>query len=140
MKISPLEFPAVLNNSKICHFENLKRLKFENEKDKLLKINTSDQQYSSQVNGQEMEVNDSFRCLGDIFSSKDDSLAMIEERVNRSVGLTVKLVRRYKFGNCQINNMLLLYQAIFLLEGGQLPMETKYTCMRPGIQVYPPPG
>ena len=38
------------------------------------------------MNGQEMEVKDSFRYLGDIFSSKGDNMAMIEERIKRSVG------------------------------------------------------
>ena len=88
MKIFPLEFvddvadisdgivPAVSSNSRICYFQDLKCLKFAHEKSKLLKINTLDQQQSLQVNGQEMDAKDSFRYLGDIFSSKDDNKAM----------------------------------------------------------------
>ena len=95
MKISPPEFvddiadisggiaPAVSSNGRICYPQDLKRLKFAHEKCKLLKINTSDQQQNLQVNGQEMEVKDSFRYLGDIFSSKGDSMALIEERIKR---------------------------------------------------------
>ena len=82
VKISLLEFvddiadvnddiaPAVSSNCRICHSQDLKRLKFAHEKCNLLKINTSDQQQSLQVNCQEMEVKDSLRYLGDIFSSK----------------------------------------------------------------------
>ena len=66
--------PTVSSNSRICHSQDLKRLKFAHEKCKLLKINTSDQQQSLQVNGQEMEVKDSFRYLGDIFSFKGDNI------------------------------------------------------------------
>ena len=82
VKISPIEFvddiadisdaiaPAVSGNSRICHSQDLKRLKFAHEICKLLTINTSDQQQSLQVSGQKMVVKDSFRYLGDIFSSK----------------------------------------------------------------------
>ena len=87
------------------------------KKCKLLKINTSDQQQSLQVNGQEMEVKDFFRYLGDIFSSKGDNMAMIEERIKRSVGSTIELIslcKEVQFGDSQINNMLLLYQSLFL--------------------------
>ena len=80
-------------------------------------INTSDQQQSLQVNSQEMEVKDSFRYLGDIFSSKDDNMAMIEDGIKRSVGSTTELIslcKEVQFGDNQINNMLLLYQSIFL--------------------------
>ena len=129
MKISQLEFvddiadindgiaPAVSSNSRICHFQDLKRLKFAHEECKFLKINTSDQQQSLQVNGQEMEVKDSFRYLGDIFSSKGDNMAMIQERIKRSVGSTIELIslcKEVQFGDSQFNNMLLLYQSIFL--------------------------
>ena len=44
-------------------------------------MNTSDQQQSLQVNGQEIEVKDSLRYLGVIFSSKGDNMAMTEERI-----------------------------------------------------------
>ena len=95
----------------------LKRLKFSHEKCKLLKINSSDQQYSLQVNGQEMEVKDPFRYLGYILSSKSNNMAMTGERIKRSVGSTIKLIslcKEVQFGDSQINNMLLLYQLIFL--------------------------
>ena len=42
---------------------------------------------------------------------------MIEERVKRSVGSTIELIslcKEVQFGDSQINNMLLLYQTIFL--------------------------
>ena len=63
VKISPLEFvddiadindgiaPTVSNNRRICHSQEIKRLKFAHEKCKSLKTNTLDQQQSSQVNG-----------------------------------------------------------------------------------------
>ena len=38
------------------------------------------------MNGQEIEVKDSFRYLGNIFSSTGDNMTMIEERIERSVG------------------------------------------------------
>ena len=101
--------PAVSSNSKIFHFQDLKRSKFANEKCKLLKINTSDQQQSLQMNGQKMEVKDSFRYLGDIFSSKGDNLAVIEERIKRSVGSTTELIslcKEVQFGDCQINKLI----------------------------------
>ena len=63
-----------------------------------------------------MEVKDSFRYLGDIFSSKGDNMAMIEKRMKRSVGSTIELIslcKEVQFGDSQINNMLLLYQSIF---------------------------
>ena len=62
-----------------------------------------------------MEVKDSFRYLGDIFSSKGDNMAMIEERIKRSVVSTTELIslcKEVQFGDSQIN-MLLLYQSIF---------------------------
>ena len=55
--------------------------------------------------------------LGDIFSSKGDSLAMIEERVKGSVGSAIELIslgKEVQFGDSQINNMLLLYQSTLL--------------------------
>ena len=129
VRISPAEFvddvagindgitPAVSSNSRICYSQDLKRLKFSHEKCKLLKINTSDQQQSLQVNGKEMEVKDSFRYLGDTFSSKADNMAMTEERIKRSVGLTIEFIflcKEVQFGDSQINNMILLYHSIFL--------------------------
>ena len=70
------------------------------------------------MNCQEMEVKDSFRYLGDIFSSIGDNMAMTEERIKRSVGSTIELIVFFglevQFGDSQINNMLLLYQSIFL--------------------------
>ena len=92
-------------------------MKFAREKCQLLKINTLDQQQSLQVNGQEMEVKNSFRYLGYIFSSKGDNMAMTEERIKMSVGSTTELIslcKEVQFGDSQINNMLLLYQSIFL--------------------------
>ena len=103
VKISPLQFvddiadiscgiaPAVSSNSKICHSQDLKCLKFAHEKCKLMTINTSDQQQSLQVNGQDMEAKDSFRYLADIFSSKGDNMAMIEEKIKRFVGSTIEI-------------------------------------------------
>ena len=38
------------------------------------------------MNGQEMEVKDSFRYLGDIFSFKGDNMAMTEERIKKVSG------------------------------------------------------
>ena len=67
VKMSPPEFvddiadindgiaPAVLSNSRICHSQDLKCLKLTHERCKLLKINTSDQQQSLQVNGQKIK-------------------------------------------------------------------------------------
>ena len=66
------------------------------------------------MNGQEMEVKDSFRYLGYIFSSKGDN---VSERIKRSVGSTIELIslcKEVQVGDSQINNMLLLYQSIFL--------------------------
>ena len=64
-----------------------------------------------------MEIKDSFRYLGDIFSSKGDNTSMIEERIKRSVGSIIELFslrKEVQFGDSQINKMLLLYQSIFL--------------------------
>ena len=64
-----------------------------------------------------MEVKDSFRYLGDIFSSKDDNLAMTEERITILVGATnesISLCKKVQFGYSLINNILLLYQSICL--------------------------
>ena len=108
--------PAVSSNSRICHSQDLKRLKFVHEKCKLLKINTTDQLQSLQVNSQivkKMEVKDSFRYRGDIFSSKRDNMAMTEERIKRSVGSAIVLIslcKEVQFGDSQINNKLFLYQ------------------------------
>ena len=81
-----------------------------------MKTNTSDQQQSLQVNGQEMEVKNPFRYLGEIVSSKGDNLAMTDERIKRSVSSTIELISLHKevqFDDSQINNMPLLYQSIF---------------------------
>ena len=44
-------------------------------------------------------------------------MAMIEERIKRSVGSTIELIslcKEVQFGDSQINNVLSLYQSIFL--------------------------
>ena len=44
------------------------------------------------MNGQEMEVKDSFNYLEDTLNSKGDNLAMIDERIKSSAGSTAELI------------------------------------------------
>ena len=57
------------------------------------------------------------RYLGDHFNSKDDYVDLCKERVERAKGSTFELIalcREVKFGTLQIENMLILYQSVFL--------------------------
>ena len=121
VKISMLEFvddiadisdgiaSAVSSSSRICYSQDLRRLKFAHEKCKLLKIGTSDQQQSLQVNGQETVSKDSFRYLRAIFSSKGDNMAMIGERIKRSVGSTIDLISLCKEVQVSDSQIIICY-------------------------------
>ena len=58
-----------------------------------------------------------FACYLDYFNTSGDNTAFCKERCLRAKGSTVELIalcKKIKFGKRQIENMLVLYKAVFL--------------------------
>ena len=91
---------------------------FAADKCKLLK--TGSTQYigdSLYLNQQKIDIVDSFKYLGDEFTSKGDYSVLCDNRAKRAVGTTTKLIslcKEVKFGTKQLSNMILLYFSVFL--------------------------
>ena len=87
------------------------------EKCELLKANSRCRNGSLTVNGENIKSLDAARCVGDQSSSKGNYVDLCKERVGRAKGSTFDLIvlcRKVKFGTEQIENMLILYQSVFL--------------------------
>ena len=69
------------------------------------------------VNGENIKTVETARYLGDKFSSKGNYTDLCKDRVGRAKSSTFELIalcREVKFGTRQIENMLILYQSVFL--------------------------
>ena len=69
------------------------------------------------VNGENIKPVEIARYLGDKFSSKGNYTDLCKDRADRAKGSTFELIapcREVKFGTRQIENMLILYQSVFL--------------------------
>ena len=70
------------------------------------------------VNCENIKTVETSRYLGDKFSAKRNYTDLCEDRVDRAKGSTFELIslcREVKFGTHQIENMLTLYQSVFIL-------------------------
>ena len=87
------------------------------EKCELLKVNSRCRYGSIAVNGENIKSVGVAKYLGNQFKSKGDYVDLCKERVGRAKGSTYELIafcREVKFGTRQIENMLILYQSVFL--------------------------
>ena len=111
-------FQARKSNSIIVSVQEQKKLTFAADKCKLLKIGCA--QYmgdSLYLNQHKMDIVESFKYLGDEFTSKGDYSVLCNNRAERAVGTTTELIslcKEVKFGKKQLSNMILLYFSVFL--------------------------
>ena len=80
-------------------------------------MNSKYKQENNMVNGENIKTVETARYLGDKFNSKGNYTDLWKDRVDRAQGSTFELIalcREVKFGTCQIENMLILYQSVFL--------------------------
>ena len=106
---------SALTSNRIIEHE--KRISFSFEKCELLKMNSRDKQGNIMVNGEIIKPVEAARYLGDKFSSKGNYTDLCKDRMDRAKGSTFELIalcREVKFGTRQIENMLTLYQSVFL--------------------------
>ena len=130
-EIKSLEFVddiAALNDDMIsaqvsCKvMENLqdqKRLTFSSEKCELLRINPKPSSVGASltVNNAQVKMVEFARYLGDYFNTSGDNTTLCKERCLKAKCSTVELIalcKEIKFGKRQIENMLVLYKAVFL--------------------------
>ena len=69
------------------------------------------------VNGENIKTVETARYLGDKFNSKGNYPDLCKDRVDRAKSSTFELIalcREVKFRTRQIENMLILYQSVFL--------------------------
>ena len=111
-------FQARKSNSIIVSVQEQKKLAFAAEKCKLLKIGctqyTGDSLY---LNQQKNDIVDSFKYLGDEFTSKEDCYILCDSGAKRAFGTTaglISLCKEVKFGKKQSSDMIILYFSVFL--------------------------
>ena len=111
-------FQARKSNSIIISVQQQQKLTFAVDKCKLLKIGST--QYTADslyLNQQKMDIVDSFKYLGDEFTSKGGYSVLCDNRAKRAVRTTtefISLCKEVKFGKKQLSNMILLYFSVFL--------------------------
>ena len=108
---------ALASNRIIEEIQHEKRISFSFEKCVLLKMNSKYKQGNIMVNGENIKTVETARYLDDKFNSKGNNTKLCKDRVDRAKGSTFELIavcREVKFGTCQIENMLILYQSVFL--------------------------
>ena len=103
----------------IENMQDKKRLTFSAEKCELLRINPKPSSVGASLNVNNVQVKMvEFACyLGDYFNTSGDKTTLCKERCLRAKGSKVKLIalcKEIKFGKRQIENMLVLYKAVFL--------------------------
>ena len=106
---------AVLSNDIIYDIQRMKCLEFSTEKCRLLKINCKANDDTISISGKKVEIENSFRYLGDIFNSQGNNSDLCKNRLGRAVGTSIEIIslcKEVNFGKNQINNMLLLYVCI----------------------------
>ena len=109
------EVSAKFSNRIVEQYE--KRLTVSSEKCEILKVNRRCRHDSITVNGENIKPVGVARYLGDQFNSKGNYVDLCKERVGRVKGSSIEwiaLCREVKFGTQQIENILILYQAVFL--------------------------
>ena len=80
-------------------------------------MNSKYKQGNIMVNGENIKTVDTAKYLGDKFNSKGNYTDLCKDRVDRAKGSTFELIalcKQGKFGTRQIENMLILYQSVFL--------------------------
>ena len=95
----------------------MKRLKFSTEKCRLLKINSKANDDTVSISGENVEIKNSFRYLGDIFNSQGNNSDLCKDRLRRAVGTSIEIIslcKEVNFGTHQTSNMLLLHESVFL--------------------------
>ena len=109
---------ALAINIIIEQIQHDKRIRFSFEKCELLKMNSKYKQGNIMVNGESIKTVDTAKYLGYKFSSKGNYTDLCKDAVDRAKGSTFELIeslsREVKFGTRQIENMLILYQSVFL--------------------------
>ena len=86
-------FQARKSNSIIVSVQEQKKLTFAAEKCELFKIGST--QYTGDsvyLNQQKMDIVESFKYLGDEFTSKGDYSVLCDNRAKRAVGTTTELI------------------------------------------------
>ena len=101
------------------NMQDKKRLTFSAEKCELLRINPKPYSAGASltVNNAQVKMVESARYLGDYFNTSGDNTTLCKERCLRAKGSTVELIalcKEIKSGKRQIENMLVLYKAVFL--------------------------
>ena len=72
---------------------------------------------STTVYGGPMEVEETFKYLGDTFNSKGNNVALFKHRVDKSVGSIIEIIllsKETNFGKHQIFSMMVIYQSVFI--------------------------
>ena len=103
---------ALTSNKIIEQIQHEKRISFSFERCESLK-----KQGNIMVHGETIKPVEAARYLGDKFSSKGNYTDLCKDRVDRAERSTFELIalcREVKFGTRQIENMLILYQSVFL--------------------------
>ena len=98
--------------------QDQKRLTFSAEKCELLRINPKPSNIGASltVNNAQVKMVEFARCLGDYFNTSGDNTTLCKERCLRAKDSTVELIapcKEIKFRKRQIENMLMLYKAVF---------------------------
>ena len=110
---------ALTSNRIIEQIQHEKRIFFSFEKCELLKLNSKFIliQGNIMVNGENIKAVEAVRYSGDKFNSKGNYTDLCKDKVDRAKSSTFELIalcREVKFGTGQIENMLMLYQSVFL--------------------------
>ena len=111
------ELSAKFSNKIVEQIQYEKRLTLSSEKCELLKVNSRCKHGTITVNGENIKSVGVARYLGDQFNSKGDYVDLCKERVRRAKGSTFELIalcREVRSGTRQMENMLILYQSVFL--------------------------
>ena len=83
---------AFLSNGIICDIQRSKGPNFPAEKCRLLKINSKASEDTATISGGNVEIKNSFRYLGDIFSfSQGNNSDLCKDSLGRAVGTSIKL-------------------------------------------------
>ena len=111
--------PAQISCKVMENMQDQERLTFSAEKCELLRINPkpSSAGASLTVNNAQVKMLEFARYLGDYFNTSGDNTTLCKECCLRAKGSTVELIalcKEIKFGKRQIENMLVLYKAVFL--------------------------
>ena len=108
---------AGFSNDIICDIQRRKRTKFSTEKCRLLKMNRKGNDDTVTISGEKVQIENSFRYLGNIFDSQGNNSDFCKGRIGRAVGTSAEIIflcKAINFSKTQRSNMLLLYDSVFL--------------------------